>query len=225
VGTLAVPLLAMVMSAVTAAALLLPIYVASDLVGLYLYRRTYSPENLRILIPAGLLGVSVGWQFSANLSSDFIAMLVGLVGLLFCLNTWFGEVVRKAIGKQDARLLPGLFWGTLTGLTSFVSHSGAATYQMYVLPQRLEKMKFAGTSTILFAIINAAKIFPYWELKQFDHLNVTLIYSLMPCAIAGTIAGRWLTQRLPDGIFFRAIQITLFGLSIKLIWDYLASIA
>lgn len=218
VGTLAVPLMALVISPVTAAALLLPIYIASDMVGLYLYRREFSPRNLAILVPASLIGVGAGWAFSAHLSSVVIGALVGLVGVMFCLNTWFGARLRQAARPADVPR--GLFWGILTGLTSFVSHSGAPPFQMYVLPQRLEKMVFAGTSTILFAIVNAAKVIPYWELQQFSHFDTRLVVSLAPAAIIGTVAGRKLTQMLPDGLFFRLIQITLLLLSLKLIGDY-----
>lgn len=222
VGTLAVPLLALVIAPVTAAALLLPIYVASDMVGLYLYRRSYSGRNLAILIPASLLGVLLGWLFSAYLSSLFIGMLVGVVGVLFCLNAWFGGRFRSKARQAD--IPGGLFWGTLTGLTSFVSHSGGPPYQMYVLPQRLEKMVFAGTSTILFAIVNAAKIIPYWQLQQFSHFDTTLALWLLPSAIIGTVVGRKLTQLLPDGLFFRIVEISLLLLSLKLIADYVGSL-
>ena len=81
-------------------------------------------------------------------------------------------------------------------------------------------MVFAGTSTILFAIVNAAKVIPYWELHQFSHFDTRLVVSLAPAAIIGTVAGRKLTQMLPDGLFFRLIQITLLLLSLKLIGDY-----
>jgi len=57
-------------------------------------------------------------------------------------------------------LLPGLFWGTLSGFTSFISHAGAPPYQVYVLPQQLPKTVFAGTATLVFAAINLAKVLP-----------------------------------------------------------------
>ncbi len=101
VGTLAVPLMALVISPVTAAALLLPIYVISDMFGLYLYRHHFSARNLAILTPAAILGVGVGWMFSAHLSPTFIGMLVGLVGILFCFNAWFGARYRKSARKAD----------------------------------------------------------------------------------------------------------------------------
>lgn len=221
VGTLAVPILAIAIPPITAAALLLPIFIVSDLVGLYLYRREYSGRNLLILIPAALVGVGIGWVFSAKLSSLFIGMLVGLVGLLFCFNAWFGKRFRQTVRPAD--LGRGLFWGVLTGLTSFVSHSGGPTFQMYVLPQRLPKMTFAGTSTILFAIVNAAKIIPYWQMRQFENFDIPLALWLAVPAIVGTVIGRRLTMIIPEGVFFRLVEITLLGLSLKLIWDYLAT--
>ncbi|AIK41797.1 MULTISPECIES: sulfite exporter TauE/SafE family protein [Brucella/Ochrobactrum group] len=219
VGTLAVPLMALVISPVTAAALLLPIYVISDMFGLYLYRHHFSARNLAILTPAAILGVGVGWMFSAHLSPTFIGMLVGLVGILFCFNAWFGALYRKSARKADVP--GGVFWGVLTGLTSFVSHSGAPPFQMYVLPQHLPKLVFAGTSTILFAIVNAVKLVPYWQLQQFSNLDTSLGLWLVPAAVIGTFVGAKLTRIMPDGPFFLLVQLTLFGLSIKLIADWI----
>jgi uncharacterized membrane protein YfcA len=56
VGMLAVPVLSLRMSPVLAAGLLLPIFVVSDVAGLWLYRRSYSAANVRILVPAGMAG-------------------------------------------------------------------------------------------------------------------------------------------------------------------------
>jgi len=59
VAMLSVPILSLTMSPLVAAVLLLPIYILSDLVSVWLYRREYSIENIRILIPAGILGVII----------------------------------------------------------------------------------------------------------------------------------------------------------------------
>lgn len=223
VGTLAVPLLALVIAPVTAAALLLPIFIVSDVVGVYLYRKEYSARNLAILTPAALVGVGLGWLFSARLSGVFIGMLVGLVGVFFCLNVWLGR--RGSATARPADVGRGAVWGTLTGLASFVSHSGGPPFQMYVLPQRLPKLVFAGTATILFATVNAAKIVPYWQLQQFATFDLRLALWLALPALVGTVLGRWLAAAMPDGLFFRLIEITLFSVSLKLVWDYVASLA
>lgn len=93
---------------------------------------------------------------------------------------------------------------------------------MYVLPQHLPKLVFAGTSTILFAIVNAVKLVPYWQLQQFSNLDTSLGLWLIPAAIGGTFVGAKLTRIMPDGPFFLLVQLTLFGLSIKLIADWIA---
>ena len=114
----------------------------------------------------------------------------------------------------------GVFWGTVAGFTSFVSHSGAPPFQMYVLPQKLEKLAFAGTATILFAIINLAKLIPYWELGSFSAIDPKLPLLILPVGILGTWVGAKLTRIMPDKLFFGFVQAALFLVSLKLVWDF-----
>jgi uncharacterized membrane protein YfcA len=217
VGSLGVPLMALVMSPVIAAALLLPIYLATDLVGLWLYRRTYSARNLRILVPAGLAGVLVGWAFASQVSESLVELLIGLVGLAYCVNAWLRS--RTTTAAKPADLPRGIFWGTLAGFTSFVSHSGGPPFQMYVLPQRLEKLAFAGTSTILFAIINWAKVFPYWQMNSFTTVDPTLPLLALPVGIVGTVVGAKVTRAISERLFFLFVNVALFLVSLKLVYD------
>jgi uncharacterized membrane protein YfcA len=112
-------------------------------------------------------------------------------------------------------------WGTITGFTSFVSHTGGPPYQMYTLPQKMEKMVFAGTSTILFAVVNAVKLIPYSALGQFNPGNLSIAAKLAPVAIAGAIAGYKATALIPEKLFFRLVEVALFVVSLKLIYDAL----
>lgn len=215
VGMLGVPVLALTMSPVRAAAVLLPIYVLSDVFGLWAYRRHYDRRNLRILVPAAAAGIFVGWLAARRVSEAHVSLLVGLIGVAFCLNAWWR---RKRMTVRSADVPRGVFWGTITGFTSFVSHSGGPPYQMYVLPQRLDKMTFAGTSTILFAIVNALKLLPYWQLGQLSVGNLELAALLAPFAVAAVFAGYWLTQRINEKLFFRVVYCALFLVSARLIW-------
>ena len=111
----------------------------------------------------------------------------------------------------------GLAWGMLSGFTSFVSHSGAPPFQMYVLPQRLPKLVFAGTSTILFAAINAAKLIPYMQLRPYSVDDLWVAIGLLPSALIGTVIGALLTKRINDRWFFLGVQIALFVISVRLL--------
>jgi uncharacterized membrane protein YfcA len=216
-GSLAVPILSLVISPIKAATLLLPIYVISDFVGVWLYRKNFSLWNLKVLIPAGVFGVFGGWLTASVIPEKMVTLLIGLIGVMFCLNTWLRK--KPAGNLQPPRLLPGLFWGTLSGFTSFISHAGAPPFQVYVLPQQLPKAMFAGTATLVFAAINLAKIWPYQNLRPYDMVDLMSALVLIPFAIGGTFLGAVLTKKIPDVLFFRLVQIGLFAISLKLIWS------
>lgn len=217
VGMLAVPLLSLALSPVHAASLLLPIFVASDMVGILLYRKHFDALNLKILVPAGLLGILLGWLTASVVSEAAVKLLIGVIGLSFCLNLWLKK--GQAIQPRSPNWLPGTFWGALSGFTSFISHAGAPPYQVYMLPQQLPKIQFAGTTTLFFAFVNAAKIIPYHHLRPYNISDVWSAAALIPFALLGTVVGAYLTRRLADRWFFLFIQVGLFALSLKLIVD------
>lgn len=225
VGMLSVPVLSLHISPVKAASLLLPIYVLTDVVSVWLYRKDFSARILKILVPAGLAGVLVGWATAAWLPDRLIGLLIGLMGLAFCIQVWVKAWLQRGKGEAPARIPPpahGVFWGMLSGFTSFVSHAGAPPFQVYVLPQRLPKLVFAGTSTILFAAINAAKIIPYQQLRPYQWADLQTVAWLVPAALVGTVIGAWATRRMDTTWFFRTVQFGLLAVSLKLIRDYLA---
>jgi uncharacterized membrane protein YfcA len=217
VGMMSVPVLSLVMSPVKAAVLLLPLFVISDAVGVWLYRKQYSLVNLKILIPAGIAGVLFGWLTAAMISEQTIKFLIGLVGVSFCLQTWFKRGQDEA--PKTANWPKGLFWGGAAGFTSFIAHAGGPPFQIFVLPQKLPKAEFAGTATILFAVINLAKIGPYQNLSPYSEEDFWKIAVLVPFALLGTFLGAYLTKRIADAWFFKLVQVGLFLLSLKLIHD------
>ena len=220
VGMLGVPSLSLVMSPMKAAVVLLPIYVISDMVSVWLYRRHFSVINLQILIPAGIWGVFIGWLTASYTSEVATKLLIGCIGVGFCLNIWLRSWLQKGPATARSADLPrGIFWGTLAGFTSFISHAGAPPFQIYALPQRLPKVVFAGTATILFTCINAAKIWPYQMLQPYSLDDLQHASVLVPAALLGTVAGAYLTKKIAEAWFFRFVQIGLFGISLKLIVD------
>ena len=220
-GMLGVPVLALVMNPVQAAGLLLPIFVVSDAFGLWAYRRAFDARNLMILIPASFLGIALGFALARVVPEAAVTLLVGVIGVAFCLERWLR---RRAELQRRADIGRGIFWGMLTGFTSFVSHSGAPPYQIYVLPQGLRKMVYAGTTTILFAAVNAAKLIPYYALGQLSPGNLKIAALLSPIAIGATLAGVRLTRVIPERPFFVAVQIALFAVSLKLCGDGLSGL-
>jgi len=73
----------------------------------------------------------------------------------------------------------------------------------------------------VFAVINAAKIIPYQTLRPYSTASLHYAAWLVPFALVGAVAGAYLTRRLADEWFYRIVQVSLFAVSIKLIWDAL----
>jgi uncharacterized membrane protein YfcA len=219
VGMLSVPILSLFMSPLKAVVLLLPIYIISDMVGLWLYRKNFSATNLKILVPAGVGGVLVGWLTASLVSDTAVKMMIGLMGVGFVLNAWRKR--HTELAPRPARWGQGLLWGSLSGFTSFISHAGGPPFQVYLLPQKLPKLVFAGTSTVFFAVINLAKLGPYHQLMPYRHEDMVGALVLIPFALVGTVAGAYLTRKIADEGFFKWVQVGLLALSVQLIVDAL----
>ncbi len=220
VGILAVPILAQVISPVVAAGLLLPLYVVSDFYGLWLYRKDYDPWNIKLMVSAAIIGLGIGWATAQYNSDDLVKLIVGVIGIWYSVDLYL-KSKKKEIEAKPADLPRGIFWGITAGFTSFVAHAGGIPFQMYVLPQKLGKMKYAGTSTITFTIINALKLPPYWFLGQINLISLEKCLYLVPVALFGAWAGFRLTKILPEKPFFKAVEIALLIVSLKLIYDAL----
>ena len=217
VGMLSVPVMALVMNPVMAAGMLLPVYVVSDMFGLYAYRHAFDRRVLAILVPGAVFGIGVGWATASMVPEAAVTLMVGVIGLAFALNL----ILRKPVVAEPRKpeVAKGLFWGTVTGFTSFVSHAGAPPYQVYTLPLGMPKAVFAGTSTIAFTVINAVKLVPYYALGQLSLSNLKMAAVLsVPAAIA-VFAGVRLVKVMPERLFFRLVTWALLLISVKLIWD------
>ena len=219
VGMLGVPVLSLAISPVTAAGLLLPVYVLSDMFGLYAYRHAFDRRVLAILMVGVTVGVGLGWATASITPEWLVTTIVGVIGTVFALRML---TKRGPTEPRAAAVTPGIFWGAVTGFTSFVSHSGAPPFQVYVLPLGLQKMVYAGTNTILFAYLNGIKLVPYWALGQFTPGNLKVAVMLMPAAAIAVFAGVKLVKIVPEKLFFTVITWALLGISLKLIWDGLS---
>jgi uncharacterized protein len=217
VGMLSVPVLALVMHPVAAAGLMLPVYVVSDMFGLYAYRHAFDRRVLAIMVPGMTLGVVLGYFTATLVSEALVTVLIGVIGVVFALNILIRR--QAVVEPRRAEVAPGIFWGAVTGFTSFVSHSGGPPYQVYTLPLGMQKAVFAGTSTIAFAYVNAIKLIPYYLLGQITLHSLEKVLVLMPVAAISVFAGVRVVKILPEKLFFQLVTWTLLLVSLKLVWD------
>lgn len=217
-GLLSLPLMALVVSPVRAAAIMLPILIVQDIVGVWAYRREFDKRNLATLLPGALLGVLAGYALASRVSDTAVGLAVGIISIGFAARQLLAR------GRTDLRVrqpgfLPGTFWGAACGFTSMIAHAGGPPFQIYVMPQRLSPPAFVGTGAIFFALINLMKVGPYVALGQFSHENLTASAALFPLAILSTLAGVWLVRRVPAERFYLIVYLLLIAVGLKLVFD------
>lgn len=208
VGTIAAPLLSLVVPPLQALGILLPILLVQDVVTIWAYRRTWDAWNLSVLIPGQIIGVGVAWLLAFYVSDAYVRLAIGVIAIAFVLNHWFGRRPAEQPGRPP--VIKGMFWGGLAGLTSFLANAAAPPFQIFVLPQRLAKEVFVGTLTIFLAFGNALKVIPYYTLGGLDWGNLATSAVLFPLAIAANMAGVWLVRRTPTELFYKVLYVLIF---------------
>ena len=226
IGVVAVPMMALVISPVLAAAITLPILLAQDVVSVWAFRKTWDKGLLILMLPAAAVGIFLGWLLAARVSVAAVELSIGLISIAFSLQRLWAEravKVAQTIEAGPARPLIGLGLGALcgavAGFTSQVAHAGGPPFQIYVLPRRLPRDVFIGTSAIFFATVNWMKVPAYAALGQFTRQTLTTAAVLLPLALASTWAGVWLVRRVPAEGFYKVIYVLLIAVGAKLAWD------
>jgi uncharacterized protein len=184
----------------------------------------YDVWNIKLITLSACIGIAIGWATAQYDNDAIVKFIVGVIGLWYTADLVLKRRRKIVVAARPADVPRGIFWGTLAGFTSFVAHAGGTPYQMFMLPQKLDKMTFAGTATITFAIINLLKLPPYFMLGQINTTSLQQCLYLAPVALIGAWAGFNLTKIIPEKLFFRCVEVALFLVSLKLIWDAFKSL-
>ena len=217
-GALSLPMLALVTDPVRAAAIMLPLLIAQDVVGVWAFRRSVDWFVLGWMLPGAVIGIVLGYVFAASVSPDAVMAAVGAISIVFgAYRLW---IERHSL--PEAKNSPG--WvgsiaGVAAGFTSQIAHAGGPPFQLWVLPRRLARDVLVGTTAIFFAAVNWIKVPAYLALGQFTRDNLMLAAALMPIAILSTISGVWLVRRVSPERFYTAIYWLMIVVGVKLVWD------
>ncbi len=219
VGAISMPLIALAVSPVQGAAIVLPILIVQDFVGVWAFRRDWDRRILAIMIPGATVGILGGYLLAAEVSATAVLGVLGVISILFAVHRLWLDYVGKVTTSSDSPASVGFFLGIASGFTSQIAHAGAPPFQMWVLPKRLAPATLIGTTAIFFAIVNWLKVVPYAALGQFTRENLLTALVLMPVAIASTFAGVWLVKRISPKRFYTVIYILMIAVGAQLIWE------
>ncbi|MEE2657775.1 MAG: sulfite exporter TauE/SafE family protein [Candidatus Latescibacterota bacterium] len=218
-GIVGTPLLALTVSVEEAVAIMLPLLIFSDGFSVLHYRDRFDRRNTVQLLAGAAVGILLGWAFFERFIENDVIMRRGLgaIAVLFVIY----QVVRGSIqGTLEGRrpgVAAGLFMGWLSGFASTLAHAGGAPVSMHLLPQRLPRDLFVGTTVIVFAGINLLKVGPYIALGLYHWGNISAVAVLAPLTWIGVRSGVYLNRRFDDLWFNRVVYGVLLVAGIKLL--------
>ena len=215
-GSLAVPMMALVVTVPEAAAILMPVLLLMDLLGMAAFRKDFDIQLLKFLIPFGVLGIGIGALLFKVLNAHTVAALVGGFTLLFLAQRLLFPP------RPDSAPPPkwlGALLTTTSGFTSFIAHAGGPPISAYVIPLKLSPVKFTATMAFFFFVVNLSKWIPYAWLGLLDMRNMATSLVLLPIAPIGVWVGVRLARRISQVLFYRFLYAGMFLTGVKLLWD------
>ncbi|HMN94453.1 MAG TPA: sulfite exporter TauE/SafE family protein [Hydrogenophaga sp.] len=217
-GSLAVPMMALAVTVPQAAAILMPILLVMDLMGMAAFRRHVDWRLLRFLLLPGLVGIAIGTLLFRSLDARLVAGIVGGFTLLF--------LAQRLLFPPQADSPPpprwvGFILTATSGFTSFIAHAGGPPINAYVIPMRLSPLVFTGTMAFFFFVVNLSKWVPYAWLGLLDWRNMSTSLALLPFAPLGVWAGVRIAHRIQPRLFYRLVYAGMFLTGVKLLWDAL----
>lgn len=202
-GVVAVPILALVMPVPQAAALILPLLIVMDIKAVHLYWRHLNVKVLMDIIPAALFGILIGSLLLTNSSGLILQITLGVISILFAcwqsLTPYFGRM-RGA----------GIFWGSISGITSTLIHAGGPPINIYLISKGLPKLTWLATSAIFFGVMNIVKVIPYSFTGQWSIDLLWLSLILVPIAYFGIWLGHLIQHHVSEAYFMKICRGLLF---------------
>lgn len=220
VGSVAMPLVAAVSDMGTAIAVLLPLYVAMDIIATVMMRREMDLWFLPPMLLAGLAGTALGALVFSNLDPVWLRIGLGVLSIVQGARYFWtrrgGRPPPAATARGD-RAWPALFgWCGLAGFTSFFL-MGDGPAQIYLMRYRLPPTIFVGTMVGFFLVVNASKVPIVVGMGLLNGATLLQSALFLPLAPLGLLAGRFVVQRLPLGPFYITAHVLLLCLGVYLI--------
>jgi uncharacterized membrane protein YfcA len=215
-GSLAVPMMALAVTVPQAAAILMPVLLLMDVLGVAAFRKDFDAALLRFLLPFGLVGIGIGTLLFKLLNAQTVAAMVGAFTLLFLAQRLLFP--PRADSPPPPKWLGALLTVT-SGFTSFIAHAGGPPISAYVISLRLTPIRYTATMAFFFFTINLSKWVPYAWLGLLDMRNMATSLMLLPFAPIGVWVGVRLARRISQQLFYQFLYAGMFLTGVKLLWD------
>lgn len=214
---LTAPLLSLVIPPRTAVGVILPLLMFADVFALYFYWRRWEIRYVRLMLPAGVIGVILGTLLLATLSNETLRRIIGAFTLIAVIYKVLNDRLKSVTYRpQDWHAyLAG--WGS--GFGSSLANAGAPPFTAYMLLQPgMTPIPFIGTTTLFFAVINVLKLPGFLSTGVLDVDLLLRILWVLPLIPFGVWLGQTVVARMDTRVFESMMLAALFLMGLALLF-------
>lgn len=219
VGTLAVPLFALLFGAKYSTGIVLILLCIADLIAVIYYRKQFNWQEVKKLLPFAIIGLLVGLFTGEHIDDRIFKMLMGACIILGVAIMLWGQRVAK---KQSGLDLTKKWWyspvfGLITGFSTMIGNAAGPTLTVYLFSKKLDKFTLVATGAWFIMILNFSKIplqLFVWQNLSWEGFILNLL--AVPFILLGGFIGIKLVKILPEREF-RIIILSLVVLSALLL--------
>jgi uncharacterized membrane protein YfcA len=211
IGTLATPLMTLVMPPDQVVGMLLPMLMLADVFALATYWKRWRMRLVLLLLPGGVAGVTIGTFFIKNASAELWRNVLAAIVLIFTLYKLLEKYILRVL-TYEGRDWHGLLAGLIAGFSSTLAHAGGPPVAIYMLLQKVPPIEFNASTVLFFAILNWVKVPYYAYAGLFDFHRLVQILWLLPVIPVGVALGRWITNKI-DRVWFERLIVVLLLVS------------
>lgn len=216
-GVVVGPILALMFPAKKTVGMMLPLLFLCDIASLFPYWRKWDERNVAVLMPGAVIGIIIGTFALGWVDDQALAKVIGGMAMIFAIL----QIYRDWKLRHLKPFMPQVWHGTLAGLgTGFVStlsHVGGVLTTMYLFPQKLDNVKFVGTTTAVYFLINLCKIPGYVKLNMVNLEVLRRDLPLFPIVLVGTALGVYLNRHVPSAWFSKVVLAIVLVTGVKLL--------
>lgn len=205
IGTLAIPLFALLFGAKYSTGIVLILLCFADTVAVLYYRKVFLWSEVKKLLPMALVGLVIGLLIGNYIDDKTFKIIIGI-----CILLSVGIIIWTEKGASFNQFVKNKWYspvfGFIMGFFTMIGNAAGPALSVYMLSKKLDKITFTATAAWFIMILNFTKI----PLQLFVWHNLSwqgIILNIMalPFILLGGFIGIKILKVIPEKRFRQVI--------------------
>jgi uncharacterized membrane protein YfcA len=214
----AVVIFASLFDALDSTGIVLPLLLAADIGAVSLFTQHSRWDYIRRMLPPACIGVVLGTLIMLRMDNERFRPILGVTVLVLTAMQLVRRRWPDAFGNVPHTAAAGWTLGLLAGVATMMANAAGPLVALYCIAVGLPKMEVVGTMAWFFFIINVFKVPFSIGIGVIDGSSLVLDLLLLPAVVVGLFVGRWVLNRISQGVFEIALLVFAAAAALRLLF-------